>query len=123
MKLANRATTVERWWPSRYGADDQIGSLNEITPQAVVRAASLVRDGSVDDLSHVLDEHIPALPGRSFRQFLTTPAHQVNAWRPDAGGGGLGRNNVNWIVEQVSATSQMGTQVVPGINNPDRGDC
>ncbi len=122
MKLANRSTTVERWWPSRYGADDQIGSLNEITPQAVIRAASLVRDGSVHDLSHVLDEHIPAFPGRSFRQFLTTPAHQVNARRPDAGDvGGWGRNNVNWIVEQMSATSQMGTHM-DALNHLQIGD-
>ncbi len=26
------------WWPSRYGADDQIGTLNEITPERVARA-------------------------------------------------------------------------------------
>ena len=122
MKLANRAMTVERWWPSRYGADDEIGSLNEISPQAVVRAAGLVRDGNVFDLSHVLDEHIPAFPGRSFRQFLTTPAHQVNARRPDAGdGGGWGRNNVNWIVEQVSGTSQMGTHM-DSLNHLQIGD-
>jgi hypothetical protein len=25
----------ESWWPSRYGTDDQIGSLNEITPQTL----------------------------------------------------------------------------------------
>lgn len=122
MKLANRPTTVEPWWPSRYGADDQIGSLNEITPQAVIRAASLVRDGSVYDLGHVLDEHVPAFPGRSFRQFLTTPAHQVNARRSDAGDqGGWGRNNVNWIVEQVSATSQMGTHM-DALNHLQIGD-
>ena len=122
MKLANSAMTVERWWPSRYGADDEIGSLNEITPQAVVRAAGLVREGKVFDLSHVLDEHIPAFPGRSFRQFLTTPAHQLNARRPDAGDdGGWGRNNVNWIVEQVSATSQMGTHM-DSLNHLQIGD-
>jgi kynurenine formamidase len=122
VKLANRATTAELWWPSLYGADDEIGSLNEITPQVVVRAASLVRDGRVYDLGHVLDEHVPAFPGRSFRQFLTTPAHQVNARRPDAGDrGGWGRNNVNWIVEQVAATSQMGTHM-DALNHLQIGD-
>jgi hypothetical protein len=29
---------VERWWPSRYGADDQAGALNEITPAKVCLA-------------------------------------------------------------------------------------
>ena len=58
----------DTWWPSRYGPDDQAGALNEITPAAVAAAAALVRRGRVYDLSHVLDEQIPAFPGRSFRQ-------------------------------------------------------
>ncbi len=113
---------TETWWPSRYGADDQIGALNEIGAAQVARAAQIVRQGRTFDLSHVLDEHVPAFPGRSFRQFLTTPAHQINARRPDAGpGGGWGRGNVNWIVEQVAATSQMGTHV-DGLNHLQVGD-
>ena len=31
------------WWPSRYGADDQAGVLNEITPGRVLEAIGLVR--------------------------------------------------------------------------------
>jgi hypothetical protein len=34
------------WWPSRYGADDQAGALNEITPGKVLEAVRLVRCGS-----------------------------------------------------------------------------
>ena len=122
MRTAEMSRTTKRWWPSRYGQGDVIGSLNEVTPQATLRGAALVRQGAVFDLSHVLDEHIPAFPGRSFRQFLTTPAHQVNARRDDAGPqGGWGANDVNWIVEQVSATSQMGTHM-DGLNHLQIGD-
>lgn len=105
MRTAELQRTAH-WWPSRYGGDDEIGSLNEVTAEASLRGASMVQTGIVFDLSHVLDEHIPAFPGRSFRQYLTTPAHQTNARRDDAGpNGGWGANDVNWIVEQVSATS------------------
>ena len=38
------------WWPSRYGADDDAGALNKITPFTVVDAARLVRSGRVYDL-------------------------------------------------------------------------
>ena len=115
-------TRTERWWPSRYGQDDEIGSLNEVTTQATLRGVAVVRRGVAFDLSHVLDEHVPAFPGRSFRQFLTTPAHQVNARRADAGpNGGWGANDVNWIVEQVAATSQMGTHM-DGLNHLQIGD-
>jgi hypothetical protein len=27
------------WWPSKYGAEDQAGALNEITPGKVLQAA------------------------------------------------------------------------------------
>jgi kynurenine formamidase len=115
------ASEQETWWPSRYGAEDEAGSLNEVTPEAVVRAAGLVRWGRVFDLSHVLDSDIPAFPGRSFRQYLTTSAHQLNRRAANAGREGLGRNNVNWIVEQVAACSQMGTHM-DGLNHLQIGD-
>jgi kynurenine formamidase len=35
------------WWPSKYGADDQAGALNEITPGKVLEAIGLVRQGRV----------------------------------------------------------------------------
>lgn len=109
------------WYPSRYGADDQAGALNEITADGVVAAVRLVRHGRVYDLAHVLDEHVPAFPGRTFRQYLTTNAHHVNRRGPNAGPAGLGRNNVNWIVEQVTATQQMGTHL-DGLNHLQDGD-
>lgn len=109
------------WWPSRYGHGDQQGTLNEITIAKVVEAARLVKVGRTYDLSHVLDEHVPAFPGRGFRQRLLTTAHQVNRRRPDAGAEGWGRNNVNWVVEEVSGTSQLGTHL-DGLNHLQIGD-
>ncbi|MBW7886507.1 MAG: cyclase family protein, partial [Caldilineaceae bacterium] len=103
--------TEASWWPSPYGPDDQIGMLNEITPAKTVAAARLVQQGRVYDLAHVLDEHVPAFPGRSFRQSLVTSAHLLNLRRPDAGAAGWGENNVNWIIDLVSSTSQMGTHL------------
>jgi kynurenine formamidase len=120
-RTTNSGPTNELWWPSRYGPDDEAGALNEITPEAVVGAATLVRQGRVYDLAHVLDDHIPAFPGRSFRQYLTTSAHQLNRRAPKAGSEGLGRNNVNWIVEYVSAPSQMGTHM-DGLNHLQIGE-
>jgi hypothetical protein len=109
------------WWPSRYGAEDEAGALNEITPGKVLEAVRLVRQGRVYDLAHVLDQDIPAFPGRTFRQYLTTNYHHINRRGPDAGPVGLGCNSVNWIVEQVTATQQMGTHV-DGLNHLQIGD-
>ena len=109
------------WWPSKYGAEDQAGALNEITPSKVLEAVRLVRQGRVYDLAHVLHQDIPAFPGRTFRQYLTTNYHHINRRHPDAGPAGLGHNSVNWIVEQVTATQQMGTHM-DGLNHLQEGD-
>ncbi len=107
------------WWPSKYGADDQAGSLNEIETATMVEAAGLVKEGRVYDLSHTLHQDVPVFPGRTFRSYLTTPAHQINRRRGE--GDGLGRNHVNWILEVVTATSQMGTHV-DALNHLQQGD-
>lgn len=99
------------WWPSRYGPDDQIGTLNEITPAIVASAATLARTGTVIDLGRVLDENTPKFPGRYWHQTLDTTAHFENLRRPDASGKGWGRNEINWITEIQVGTFQVGTQL------------
>ncbi|MCB0171307.1 MAG: cyclase family protein, partial [Anaerolineae bacterium] len=109
------------WWPSPYGPNDQMGMLNEITPAKIAAAARLARQGQVYDLAHIMDEKIPAFPGRTFRQILVTGAHLLNRRRPNAGPTGWGENNVNWIIEWVASTWQMGTHL-DGLNHLQIGD-
>src|SRR3954447_7856702 len=87
---------TDTWWPSPFGADDQLGMLNHINDATRGAALSLVRKGRMYALSHVLDERVPVFPGRYFRQTLVTTAHH-------AGG--------NWITELVSGTMQLGTHL------------
>ncbi|MCG8351793.1 MAG: cyclase family protein [Chloroflexales bacterium] len=111
----------EQWWPSPYGSDDQIGMLNEITPEKVVAATRLVQRGAHYDLSRVLDQDVPAFPGRTFRQQMLTSQHLLNLRRPDAGPAGWGENNLNFIIETISSTSQMGTHL-DALNHLQIGD-
>jgi kynurenine formamidase len=99
-ELRRDTADVEQFWPSRYGANDEAGSLNEITPAHVVQAAGLVRRGEVFDLAHVLDDAVPAFPGRSFRQHLTVDLARR-----------IGENAVNYAIEWVHAPSQIGTHM------------
>jgi kynurenine formamidase len=93
------------WWPSPFGAGDEVGMLNHVDAAKRLEALGLVREGRLYDLGRVLDETVPAFPGRFFRQTLVTTAHHAN---PD---GGLGENRVNWITEQVAGTQQLGTHL------------
>lgn len=99
------------WWPSRYGAGDQIGTLNEITPAVVARAAALVKQGTVVDLGRVLDANTPKFPGRYWHQSVDVSPHFENPRRPDAVEKGWGRNQINWITEIQAGTFQVGTQL------------
>ena len=51
----------EKWYPSRYGKDDVLGTINEIGADKVLKAASLVKKGRTIYLSH---EIYNGMPGR-----------------------------------------------------------
>jgi kynurenine formamidase len=97
------ATRVD-WWPSPWGEGDELGMLNHVTPAKRAEALRLVEKGRLYDLGHVLDEHVPVFPGRAFHQTLVTTAHHANM-------GGVGENQVNWITEVISGTTQLGTHL------------
>lgn len=111
VKAADLPDGQKPWWPSRYGARDQIGTLNEITPAVVAAAAKLARTGTVLDLGRVLDEDTPKFPGRYWHQAVDASPHFTNPRRSDAVGKGWGRNQINWITEVQSGTFQVGTQL------------
>ena len=109
MSERTSASSAHAWYPSRYGVDDEAGALNEISPDGVVAAAGLVRAGRVFDLAHVLHAGVPAFPGRTYTQVLAPDQEPV------------GTNRVHWVVEQITATQQMGTHV-DGLNHLHDGD-
>ena len=102
---------VQPWWPSRYGADDQLGTLNEITPEVVRAATALVKTGTIVDLGRILDEDTPKFPGRYWHQTADVSPHFTNLRRPDVDGKGWGKNQINWITEIQVGTFQVGTQL------------
>jgi kynurenine formamidase len=105
MVVRVKSRTPERWWPSPFGQDDQLGMLNHVDEAKRLEALGLVRTGRLYDLGRVLDETVPVFTGRYFRQTLVTTAHHANP------GGGLGENHVNWVTEQVAGTQQLGTHL------------
>jgi hypothetical protein len=61
----------EKFWPSEFGADDQRGAANRITPARVASAARLVTKGQIYQLGRLYEHGMP-IPGK--RHFsLTIP--------------------------------------------------
>lgn len=67
----------------RWGADDQRGTLNLITPELIARAAGLVRRGKVIPLSIPLKADAPRWPGRHENWHV---AQHMNLCGPGLGG-------------------------------------
>jgi kynurenine formamidase len=90
------------WWPSEWGAGDERGAANRLTPVRVVAASRLIQKGKVYSLGRVYEHGMP-LPGK--RHFsLTIPG------RPT--GGPDGQNKGVYNEEMVSGElGQVGTQL------------
>lgn len=72
------------WTKSQWGADDEIGSANTMTPERVKAAAELVTTGKVYSLGMIVDSDTPAFPPRSLSVTVLQP-NQVST-------SGLGEN-------------------------------
>jgi kynurenine formamidase len=72
-----RPPTESARCPSRWGAGDTRGSANLMRPEAVLRAASLIKTGQTFELGHVLSGTMPFVGTRKFA--LETKRTVMNA--------------------------------------------
>ena len=56
----------DRWYPSRWGADDQRGAANRITPAKVIEASRLITKGTVYQLGRVYEAGMPMFGSRHY---------------------------------------------------------
>jgi kynurenine formamidase len=63
---AQAQTTGEKWWPSRWGPQDEAGASNWITPEKVLDAAKWIRNGKVYRIGRVYEQGMPMFGARAF---------------------------------------------------------
>ena len=106
--LAHLHATAERCsnW-GRWGKDDQIGTLNFVGPEEVLRAAQLVKRGKVFSLGLNFDKNGPqkGLWGARFN-----PIHTMLATGTDALAGTQDAGGLHYADDMVSMPLQCGTQ-------------
>ena len=70
------AGAAEDCTPSRWGADDEIGNVNLITPASVLAAMDLVKLGRTHPLGIIIDANTPAFPPRGLSLQVVQPNQQ-----------------------------------------------
>ena len=91
-----------KWWPSPYGAKDEAGATNLITPEKVLAATKLIKQGKVIKL------------GRNYERGMPMRGNRVFALRIPGGptGGPFGKNKIIFNDEFLATEiGQVGTQL------------
>lgn len=92
---------AQRWWPSRWGKDDQVGATNWMGPRTTLDAVSLIKTGKVYSLGRVYEFGMPLFGQRAW--VLRIPGNPT--------GGAYGKNQTIWHDEILTTEiGQVGTQ-------------
>ena len=77
----------QKWWPSKWGADDEAGASNHMTPAKVLESIKWIKEGKVYKLGHDYESGMPLFGKRSYTlRILGGPT-----------GGPFGENRLAWI--------------------------
>jgi kynurenine formamidase len=95
------------WFPSIYGPDDQLGTLNEITPEKTLEALRLIipnknKPPKSYNLGEVMERGINAFGTRTYEQTRLGPGLGPNF---------AGDNDLAGVEERYSTTYHIATQV------------
>ena len=93
----------ETWFPSRWGAGDEIGALNNVTPERVLQAIKLVKKGKVHALGVEVNSDTPAFPPRTFHITVLQPLQ--------VGGVTLGPTKSTYNDDLVNGWNGMASQL------------
>ena len=95
------AQVIEPWWPARWGANDESGASNWMTPDKVVSATQLIEQGQIYELGRQYDADMPLFGDRMFS--LRIPGAPT--------GGPFGSNQLIYFDEYLTTEiGQVGTQ-------------
>jgi kynurenine formamidase len=93
----------EGWYPSRYGVDDRLGAMNNLSPEKTAEAAKLIKTGKTYALGQVTGRKTPAYGPRTFNMTVL----QLS----DGSGTPLGENKAVGNDDLVNTYVGIGSQL------------
>ena len=103
--LEEMAARTKNW--GKWGPDDQLGTLNYVTPEDIVKAAALVKKGKAFALGLDFNSNGPQRTGWGGR---FNPIHTMLATGTDAVAGTQDAGKIRYADDMVSMPLQCGTQ-------------
>jgi kynurenine formamidase len=97
------AAAKEDWYPSRFGPDDRLGAMNNLSPEKTAEAAKLITTGKTYALGQVTGKKTPAYGPRTFSMTIL----QLS----DGSGTPLGENKAVGNDDLVNTYIGIGSQL------------
>ena len=101
--LSTVVVAEEQWWPSKWGAEDTLGSFNMLSPELTLKAAKLIKTGKTYRLGIETNKNTPAFPPRTFDIRILFP-NQYD-------GVAYGDNQFNYLDDIISGWVGVGSQL------------
>jgi kynurenine formamidase len=108
------ASAQTSWYPSKFGAADEIGAANYMTPATALQAARLVKTGKVYSLGITVSTTTPAFPPRTCAIYIVQPGQTGSSQ-------GLGPTNTTYNDDILNCWTGIGTQL-DGLGHIGVGD-
>lgn len=110
--ISLHALAEEAWYPSRYGATDTLGAINNLSPAKVVEAARLVTTGKTYALGVETGPASPAYPPRRYSLTVLQPGDGTGALLGSNKASGNDDLLITWmgIGSQLDGLGHMGIE-------------
>src|SRR3978361_2165600 len=95
--------SAQDWTKSKWGPNDEIGAANYMTPELVVKAASLIKTGKTYALGIPVDSKTPAYPPRTSTITIVQPGQ--------AGIPGIGPSKTTYNDDIIDGWVGIGSQI------------
>ncbi|MGR8919580.1 MAG: cyclase family protein [Gammaproteobacteria bacterium] len=101
--MTGHAPAEDKWWPSKWGAEDTLGSFNMLGPEMTLKAAKLIKTGKTYRLGIETNAKTPAFPPRTFEIHVLYPNQYTNT--------AYGENKFNFFDDIISGWMGVGSQI------------